>query len=775
MRVLTAFVAVLCLVIVPVGATAGPPAPAAQAAASRSLDRPAEGFSLPVPDGWETFADSDGAPGIRQTRDRTVSVVVQTLKQLAPADVNVVLADYLATLFNDSRREMISQSLDVFQGRAALLTELQAGASRSRIVVVARDTGERSQLFYALVATAPRASFTDAAPAFDRITSGFRITALAAAAAAGELDREAVLDRLLAPRPTSVAVAASSPGKDAKNRTQSSQAYDKALVFYGQGAWREAEKEFRNAEKKDDDNVEYLLALGWVYNKLHRPNDAVKRFEKVYKRNPAELRALVGLAATYEELQNYREAVRYWQRVTRAAETPEARAEAAIMLRGAQDLFVKWYEIAENPAGGAKNLMSAQDELAWGKKVATQIAQSGLPQLTDATITAYVRDLCDSLAGHAKNFQTRLEVHVLDNSTVNAITTPGYIFVFRGLLETSDNEAELAGVLAHEIAHSVAHHGAKEQTKAYETQQQIDRMKASDSKLSQFLAKLMEAGNATGQLSFSRENEEQADRLAVHLLYDAGYDPRGYATFFKKMESISPSSRKSWDLMQSTHPFSIDRLNTINEYADLLPEKPIQRSSQAFARMKAQLAKLPPPVEAVDPVPAAPPAGGASGGAGGITPGGGTVPFTMDEVPFAGEIPAGWGGRKTDAGTFIFEGPKGAESYEVSIEFGLEAKQPGLSIDQLAQLVVQVLSKKNQAGVESPISERAQDGTPVRLIRAGYTVPGQRGPVPMKHLTVILDYPGYYALLSYYTPESIYQKYSDAFTLFLEKLRYTGR
>lgn len=774
MRLPSAFVAVFCLVIVSASVAAGAPAPAAQAPASRSLDRPAEGFSLPVPDGWETFTDSDGAPGIRQTRDRTVSVVVQTLKQLAPADVNVVLADYLSTLFNDSRREMISQALDVFQGRAALLTDLQAGASRSRIVVVARDTGERSQLFYAVVATAPRASYGEAAPDFERITSGFRITPLAAAAAA-ELDRQAVLDRLLAPSPTAVAVAASSPGKDAKNRTQSSQAYDKALTFYRQGAWAEAEKEFRNAEKRDDDNVEYLLALGWVYNKLHRPNDALKRFDKVYKRNPGELRALVGLAATYEELQNYREAVRYWQRVTRAAPTAEDRAEASVMLRGAQDLFVKWYEIAENPGGGAKNLMSPQDELAWGKQVATQIAQSGLPELSDAAITRYVRDLCENLAGYAKNFRTDLQVHVIDNSTVNAITTPGYIFVFRGLLETADNEAELAGVLAHEIAHSVARHAAKEQTKAYETQQQIDRMKASDSKLSQFLAKLMDAGNASGQLSFSRENEEQADRIAVHLLYDGGYDPRGYATFFKKMESISPSSRKSWDLMQSTHPFSIDRLNTINAYADLLPEKPVSQSSQAFARMKAQLAKLPPPVESVEPTAAAPPAGGASGGAGGSGLGGGTTPFTMDEIPFAGEIPAGWGGRKTDAGTFIFEGPKGTESYEVSIEFGLEAKQPGLGIDQLAQLVVQVLSKKNQADVDAPVSEQAQDGTPVRLIRAGYTLPGQRGPVPMKHLTVILDYPGYYTLLSYYTPESIYQKYSDAFTLFLQKLRYTGR
>lgn len=773
MRLPSVLIAVFCFVSVPAGLVADPvAAPAAQTAQARALDQPTQGFSLPIPDGWETFTDADGAPGIRQTRDRSVSIVVQTLKQLAPADVNVVLADYLATLFNDPKREMLSQSLDVFQGRAALVTELQAGPNRSTITVVARDTGERSQVFYALVATAPRASYGDAAPAFSRVASGFRITPMTAAASPDEADRPAVLDRLLVPSPTADAVAASSPGKDAKNRTQGSQAYDKALVFYRQGAWAEAEKEFRNAEKKDGDNVEYLLALGWVYNKLHRPNDALKRFDKVYKKNPAETRALVGLAASYEELQNYREAVRYWQRAARAAPTPEARAEAAAMLKGAQDLFVAWYEIAENPAGGAKNLMSAQDELAWGKQVATQIAQSGLPELSDSVVGDYVRGLCDTLVGHAKNFQSKLQVYVIDNSTVNAVTTPGYIFVFRGLLDTAGSESELAGVLAHEIAHSVAHHGAKERTKAYESEQQIARMKASDSKLSQFLAKLMEAGNPSGQLSFSRENEAQADRLAVHLLYDAGYDPRGYAEFFKKMESIAPSSRKSWDLMQSTHPFSIDRLTTINEYADLFPEKPNRRSSTAFTRMKTHLEKLPPPVEAVAPPPAA---AEPAGGAGGDALSGGTVPFTMDEMPFAGEIPAGWGARKTDAGTIVFEGPKGTESYEVSIEFGLEPKRAGLGIDELAELVAGVLSKKNQASVEAPINERAEDGTPVRLVKAVYTLPGQRGPVPLRHLTVILDYPAYFALVSYYTPESIHQKYADAFTLFLQKLRYTAR
>jgi predicted Zn-dependent protease len=582
------------------------------------------------------------------------------------------------------------------------------------------------------------------------------------------VDRAAALEALLAPASLERAAAAASPGKDAKQRTESQAAYDRALVFYTQGAWAEAEKEFRNAEKKDGDNVEHLLALGWVYNKLHKPADALKRFEKVYKRNPRDTRALVGLAASYEEAQNYREAVRMWQRYSRLDLPAPARLEAAAFLRAAQDMFVTWYEIAENPGGGAKNLMSTADELAWGKQLATELASAGWPELQDPVVSEYVQNLCTALANQAKHLPSAYEVHVYDNSLVNAMTVPGHIFVFRGLLAAVDSESELAGVLAHEIGHGMGHHGAKEQTKAYQDQKQLAQYKASNSKFAQFLAKMLESGNPMGQLSFSRENESQADRLAVHILYDAGYDPRGFAEFFRKMESLSPSSRRSWDLMQRTHPFSIDRLNAINEYASLLPPKAGRTSTAAFNRMQAQLATLPPPVEQVTP-PASPEPGAGQPEAGAM------VPFTLESAPFAGDVPAGWGGRRLEAGTILFEGPKGTESYEVSIELGLEPKRTGLSIDHVAAAVVEALNGKPSANVQPPAEDKASDGTPVRIVAASYALRGSQGPVPIKHLTVVLDYPGHFVILSYFTPEAIFQKYSETFSGFISHLRYTGR
>jgi len=287
--------------------------------------------------------------------------------------------------------------------------------------------------------------------------------------------------------------------------------------------------------------------------------------------------------------------VKMWQRYTRM-ELSRAEMDAGVaMLRGAQEQFAERYEIAENPGGGATNAATTDQELAWGLDMATQLAGSGIPLVKDREVNAYVQDLCQRLVARSKNFPTNYELFVLDSAVVNAQTTPGFIFVYRGILEASDTEAELAGVLAHEIGHSVGHHIGKMQTKLAQDQQTLESLQGSDNRLAKFLASMLAAGNPLGALSFNREQEEQADRLAVHIAYDAGFDPRGLASMFQKFESAEPSSRKSWDLMTRTHPFSIDRVNAVNEYAALLPERSLTTTSPAFKRMKARLAALPPP------------------------------------------------------------------------------------------------------------------------------------------------------------------------------------
>ncbi|MDO8834323.1 MAG: hypothetical protein Q7V01_01950, partial [Vicinamibacterales bacterium] len=95
--------------------------------------------------------------------------------------------------------------------------------------------------------------------------------------------------------------------------------------------------------------------------------------------------------------------------------------------------------------------------------------------------------------------------------------------------------------------------------------------------------------------------------------------------------------------------------------------------------------------------------------------------------------------------------------------------------DHVAAAVVEALEGKPSASVQPAVQEKASDGTPVRIVKASYSLRGSQGPVPIAHLTVVLDYPGHFVILSYFTPEGIFQKYADTLTAFIQRLRYTGR
>ena len=530
------------------------------------------------------------------------------------------------------------------------------------------------------------------------------------------VDRTAVFDRLLAPREAGPTPGA--PANRAKSLAEGADAYKRGLVFVLQGAWKEAEQALRTAEKRDDDNLEYQLSTAFVYLKLHRPDDAMKRYERIYKKDPTHVRALVGMAATYDERQHYADEVRMWMRYVKMDLAADQREEAMRMLRAAQDLFVERWEIAENPRGGAANLLSGADELELGLQVAKRLASSGIPLLEDAAIEQYVLNICQNLVRHAPGFPGSYELLVLNSHTVQASTTPGFIFVYRGLLEMVDTEAELATVLAHEIGHSVGHHMAKQVTKSVQNQQSLENWQKQTGGFAKAMAWLTKTGNPYNEMAFSREEEAQADRLAVHIAYDAGYDPLAIADLFQKFEQMAPSSRKSFDLMGRTHPFSIDRLNATKEYSALFPWRSLQRNSPEFAQMKKRLAALPPapaPNPAAASAASAPPAAG-----GGGVPTGAVREYTLDNAPFAGEMPADWAARKTEAGTIIFEGQKGTEAYEATVELQVLPKSdfPNGSITDLGDGRAE--GDRPEAGREGGRRRTASRQRSARCRRAGH-------------------------------------------------------
>lgn len=584
----------------------------------------------------------------------------------------------------------------------------------------------------------------------------------------GQDARTAFFDRILTPREgPAVTAPVSKSDRDQQKRFEAAEIYRKGLVFAQQGAWREAETAFHDAERKNDKVPEYRLAAAFAYLKTHKPQEAFKRYEGFYKQDPANARALAGMIAAREEAQLYRDAVALWMRYVRlplpAAELEEARG----LLDGARELFAARYEIAENPTGGAANLATPAQELEWGLGYAKELASSGVPLLSDRETVAYVEELCKQLVKHAKQFPTNYQLFVLDTADVNATTVPGFIFVYRGLIEAAPSEAALAGVLAHEIGHSVAHHTAKKVTKSAQDQQQLENLKKSDSKLSQFLAKLLEAGNPVGAMTFSRDAEAQADRLGVHIAFDAGYDPNGLAEMFQVFEQLSPSSRNSWDLMSRTHPFSIDRINTVREYSALLPARPLVSNSPAFVRLKDRLKALPPAPDATGlmKAPTQPPT---------ERPPIPTTTYALAPVPFAGRMPEGWTIKKQGQAV-IFSAPAGTPEAEISIWIRLTPRvsQPSWAIDDYITDVKTANAKLDAIEFGTVDQKMTADGRQIRIMPFRYNSRTTAGAATAKQgLFIFAEFPDYMAIGQYAAPQAFYERLSGPFDVIWNSLTY---
>jgi hypothetical protein len=232
-------------------------------------------------------------------------------------------------------------------------------------------------------------------------------------------------------------------------------------------------------------------------------------------------------------------------------------------------------------------------EIAVGRQLAMQVEQQA-KMVDDPVITEYVNRVGQNIVLHS-DAKVPFTIKVIDSDEVNAFALPGgFFFVNKGLILAADNEAELAGVMAHEIAHVCARHAMEMQGKGT---------------LIQFgaLAGILFGGpivsgvlqNGGGILSglaslkFSRGAEEEADNLGVQYLYASGYDPTAMSTMFEKLASMNKKKPGTIAKLFSTHPQNVDRRDTSLRLVARFPEKEeYVISTSEFQRVKSYLFKL---------------------------------------------------------------------------------------------------------------------------------------------------------------------------------------
>jgi beta-barrel assembly-enhancing protease len=236
---------------------------------------------------------------------------------------------------------------------------------------------------------------------------------------------------------------------------------------------------------------------------------------------------------------------------------------------------------------------SQEKEMAIGRQLALQVEQQS-KLVEDPIVTEYVNRVGQNVVLHS-DAKVPFTIKVIDSDEVNAFALPGgFFYVNKGLLLAADNEAELAGVMAHEIAHVAARHAMENQGKGtlinYGALAGIIFGGPIVSTVLQNGGGIL-AGLAS--LKFSRSAEEEADRLGVQYLFASGYDPTAMSTMFEKLASKNRKKPSSLGKLFATHPQSIERRDSSLALVARFPEKDeYVISTSEFQRVKNHLLKL---------------------------------------------------------------------------------------------------------------------------------------------------------------------------------------
>src|SRR5687768_4901899 len=241
----------------------------------------------------------------------------------------------------------------------------------------------------------------------------------------------------------------------------------------------------------------------------------------------------------------------------------------------------------------AKMSGSIEKEVRLGREAAAEVDRQA-KFVDDPMITEYVNRVGQNIVLHSDS-KVPFTIKVIDSDEVNAFALPGgFFYVNKGLLLAADNEAELAGVMAHEIAHVAARHAVENQTKA-------SLLEYAAIGGSIFLGGIpgMIYQNTAGIgllgifMKFSRSAEEEADKLGVQYMYAAGYDPGAMATMFEKLEAKNKKKPGFISRAFASHPAPPDRRATSLALAARFPEhEEYVISSSEFQRVKGRLLRL---------------------------------------------------------------------------------------------------------------------------------------------------------------------------------------
>ena len=245
---------------------------------------------------------------------------------------------------------------------------------------------------------------------------------------------------------------------------------------------------------------------------------------------------------------------------------------------------------------GGKNLgnwYSIESEVRLGKQLAQQV-EASVKLVQDPVVNEYVNRVGQNLVRNS-DAKVPFTIKVIDSEEINAMALPGgFFYVNSGLILAADEEAEIAGVMAHEIAHVAARHAMRGQTRANIANIASVPLIFVGGGIGLAARSAASLALPMSFLSFSRGFEAEADYLGLQYMYKAGYDPNAFISFFEKIQAKEKKRPGTLAKAFSTHPQTPDRIEkSQHEIQHLLASKDqYVVSTSEFDDVKSRLAAI---------------------------------------------------------------------------------------------------------------------------------------------------------------------------------------
>ena len=242
---------------------------------------------------------------------------------------------------------------------------------------------------------------------------------------------------------------------------------------------------------------------------------------------------------------------------------------------------------------GLGDWYSLETEIKMGKQYAMQV-ESSVKLVQDPVVNEYVNRIGQNLVRNS-DAKVPFTIKVIDSDEINAFALPGgFFYVNSGLILAADEEAELAGVMAHEISHVCARHAMRQMTRANIAQIATIPLIFIGGGIGYGIYEASGLGLPLTFMKFQRNFEAEADYLGLQYMYKTGYDPQAFISFFEKIQAREKKKPGTISKAFASHPQTPDRIAASQkEIATILPARPQYIvSTSEFDDVKARLATI---------------------------------------------------------------------------------------------------------------------------------------------------------------------------------------